>query len=112
VRGDGAASTPGAIVVVLARTAVRAWRGTGLQRLVVAGGVGANHRLREVLDRECGKRKVRVHYPELHLCSDNGAMIALAGALRLHHGVQAATREYAFDVLPRWDLHSVGLQKR
>jgi N6-L-threonylcarbamoyladenine synthase len=47
---------------------------------------------------------VRVHYPELHLCTDNGAMIALAAAMRLQGGQAQAERHYAFDVRPRWDL--------
>ena len=77
---------------------------TGLQRVVVAGGVGANRWLREQLSAACAKRTVRVHYPELHLCTDNGAMIAMAAAMRLQSGMQAATEVYAFDVKPRWPL--------
>lgn len=106
VQADLAASTQAAIVEVLARKSMQALRETGLKRLVVAGGVGANRRLRTVLDAECARRGVRVHYPELHLCSDNGAMIALAGAMRLHHGVEKPRFDYAFDVRPRWDLGS------
>ena len=52
----------------------------------------------------CQKRRVRVHYPELHLCTDNGAMIAMAAALRLQAGLEQAQRDYAFDVRPRWPL--------
>jgi N6-L-threonylcarbamoyladenine synthase len=48
-----------------------------------------------------------VHYPELHLCTDNGAMIAMAAAMRLQSGVQAASRVYAFDVKPRWPLDAL-----
>jgi N6-L-threonylcarbamoyladenine synthase len=50
---------------------------------VVAGGVGANRLLREQLNAACANAAVRVHYPELHLCTDNGAMIAMAAAMRL-----------------------------
>jgi N6-L-threonylcarbamoyladenine synthase len=50
---------------------------------------------------------VRVHYPELHLCTDNGAMIAMAAAMRLQSGLQAAHKDYAFDVKPRWPLHAL-----
>ncbi len=82
-RADLAASTQAAIVEVLVKKALLALKETGLKRLVVAGGVGANRRLREQLDAACEKRRVRVHYPELHLCTDNGAMIALAAGLRL-----------------------------
>ena len=69
-----------------------------------AGGVGANRLLREQLNAACAKRGIRVHYPELHLCTDNGAMIAMAAAMRLQSGMQAATEVYAFDVKPRWPL--------
>ena len=70
--------------------------------------MGANRNLREQLNAACAKRKVRVHYPELHLCTDNGAMIAMAAAMRLQSGLQAATDRYAFDVKPRWPLASLG----
>ncbi len=80
---------------------------TGLKRLVVAGGVGANRRLREQLDAACAKRGVRVHYPELHLCTDNGAMIAMAGAMRIQAGLEQPSARYAFDVRPRWPLDAL-----
>ena len=80
---------------------------SGGARLVVAGGVGANRDLRAQLDAACAKRKVRVHYPELHLCTDNGAMIAMAAAMRLQSGLQQASRTYAFDVKPRWPLDAI-----
>ena len=79
-------------------------RETGCERIVVAGGVGANARLREQMNAECGKRQIRVHYPELALCTDNGAMIALAAAMRLQRGSANASTDYAFNVLPRWPL--------
>ena len=99
-----AASTQQAIVDVLVRKSVQALRETGLKRIVVAGGVGANALLREQLNRECAKRQIRVHYPELALCTDNGAMIALAAAMRLQRDSAAASSDYAFNVLPRWPL--------
>jgi len=71
---------------------------------VVAGGVGANQALRAALGEAAARRGVRVHYPELHLCTDNGAMIAMAAAMRLASGAQTASRSYAFDVKPRWPL--------
>ena len=102
---DLAASTQAAIVEVLVAKSLLALARTGLERLVVAGGVGANARLRHELDAACAARGVRVHYPELHLCSDNGAMIALAGAMRMAAGLAAAARDDgAFDVRPRWPL--------
>ena len=64
----------------------KALKATGLRRLVVAGGVGANAQLRRELDHACAKARMRVHYPELALCTDNGAMIALAAALRVQRG--------------------------
>ena len=101
---DLAASTQAAIVEVLVAKSKLALARTGLQRLVVAGGVGANTELRRQLDAACAARGVRVHYPELHLCSDNGAMIALAGAMRATAGVADARDDGAFDVRPRWPL--------
>jgi N6-L-threonylcarbamoyladenine synthase len=99
-----AAATQQAIVDVLVRKSVAALKESGLERLVVAGGVGANARLREQLDAECAKRQARVHYPELPLCTDNGAMIALAAAMRWQRGLAAARTDYAFNVMPRWPL--------
>src|ERR1700744_2014148 len=82
-RADLAASTQAAICDVLVKKSLRALQETRLSRLVVAGGVGANTRLREHLNAAAVKRGLRVPYPELALCTDNGAMIALAGAMRL-----------------------------
>ena len=104
-KADLAAATQAAIVEVLVKKSMAALQQTGLQRLVVAGGVGANARLREQLDAACARRGVRVHYPELHLCTDNGAMIALAAGLRVQAGlVDRPGSAYAFDVRPRWPL--------
>ena len=103
-KADLAASTEAAIVEVLVRKSLAALNDTALERLVVAGGVGANKSLRAQLDSACAQRNVRVHYPELRLCTDNGAMIAMAAAMRLQAGVQSATEVYAFDVKPRWPL--------
>ena len=106
-RADLAASTEAAIVEVLAKKSLAALQASGLKRLVVAGGVGANRRLRAELDAACERRGVRVHYPELSLCTDNGAMIALAAAMRLAAGLEQARRDYAFDVKPRWPLDEI-----
>jgi N6-L-threonylcarbamoyladenine synthase len=103
-RADVAASTQAAIVEVLVRKSMSALRQTGLQRLVVAGGVGANAALRDQLDTACARLRARVHYPELHLCTDNGAMIALAAAMRLQAGQADTAPAGAFEVRPRWPL--------
>ena len=106
-RVDLAASTQAAIVEVLLKKSLAALKQTGLQRLVVAGGVGANHELRRQLNEACARLGVRVHYPELHLCTDNGAMIAMAAAMRLQAGVEEAGFDYAFNVRPRWPLDAI-----
>ncbi len=106
-RADLAASTEAAIVEVLVKKSVAAMADSGLARLVVAGGVGANRLLRQQLGAAMARRGVRVHYPELDLCTDNGAMIALAGAMRLQSGRQQAGTDYAFDVRPRWPLDQI-----
>ena len=103
-RADLAAATQEAIVDILVRKSIAALEATGLKRLVVAGGVGANAALRERLVRECEKRQLRVLFPELALCTDNGAMIALAAAMRWQRGIAVTSNDYAFDVLPRWPL--------
>jgi N6-L-threonylcarbamoyladenine synthase len=103
-KADLAASTQAAIVDVLVKKSVKALKQTGLKTLVVAGGVGANQALRAQLQADCRKLGARVHYPEPDLCTDNGAMIAMAAAMRLAAGVQLPQSDYAFDVLPRWPL--------
>jgi N6-L-threonylcarbamoyladenine synthase len=77
--------------------------------LVVAGGVGANRRLRERLNHAAAGRGLQVHYPPLALCTDNGAMIALAAALRLQHGLAVPQTDGAFDVRPRWPLAELSI---
>jgi N6-L-threonylcarbamoyladenine synthase len=104
-KADLAASTQAAIVDVLVKKSLTAVKESGLQRLVVAGGVGANTLLRDQLNTACAQRGVRVHYPELHLCTDNGAMIALAAGMRVQAGwVMAEAQPYSFHVQPRWPL--------
>ena len=106
-KADLAASTQAAIVDVLVKKTINALKQTGMHRVVVAGGVGANRLLRDQLNKECAKRKIRVHYPELHLCTDNGAMIAMAAAMRIQAGQQMPQKTYAFDVKPRWPLDAI-----
>ncbi len=92
-----------AIVEVLVKKSLKAMKQTGLKQLVVAGGVGANKQLRATLDREAKRKQFRVYYPELEFCTDNGAMIALAGCLRLQSGTPAKEAG-SFAVQPRWPL--------
>ena len=101
-RADLAYAVEEAIADVLTAKSTQALQQTGLQRLVVAGGVSANRRLRAQLDGACARLGAAVFYPELALCTDNGAMIAYAGACRLL--LQAGNTEYKFDVMPRWEL--------
>ncbi|GAB4040969.1 MAG: tRNA (adenosine(37)-N6)-threonylcarbamoyltransferase complex transferase subunit TsaD [Rubrivivax sp.] len=110
-RADLAASTQQAIVDVLVAKSLRALKHTGLSRLVVAGGVGANALLRETLDREAARRRARVHYPPPALCTDNGAMIALGAALRWQAGRLPPAADAAFDVRPRWPLAEMDLNR-
>ena len=100
---DLAADFQEAVVEVLTAKAMRALEQTGLARLVVAGGVGANRALRQRLDTAGRRRGWRVFYPEPELCTDNGAMIAFAGALRLAAG-EAGGTDSAVRVFPRWPL--------
>jgi len=103
-RADLAASTQAAIVDVLVAKTLRAVKDSGACRVVVAGGVGANLHLRQALNAAAARHGVRVHYPPLALCTDNGAMIALAAALRITHGLATLSSDGAFDVRPRWPL--------
>jgi N6-L-threonylcarbamoyladenine synthase len=94
-----------AVVEVLVAKCVRAMELSGLTRLVVAGGVGANRQLRAALGKEAEQRGFDVFYPQPELCTDNGAMIAFAAALRLRQGQDGA--EHAFGVRPRWELETI-----
>lgn len=102
-RADIARGFQQAIVEVLVKKSLRAVRQSGLKRLVVAGGVGANRELRRQLDAAAAKQRITVYYPELEFCTDNGAMIALAGALRFQAGASIKPAG-AFAVRPRWPL--------
>ena len=100
-RTDLAASFQAALVDVLVSKCLAALDREGLSDLVVAGGVGANRELRSRLAGALQARGGSVHFPPLRLCTDNGAMIAFAAALKYAGG---ASGEEAFDVHPRWDL--------
>jgi N6-L-threonylcarbamoyladenine synthase len=107
-RTDLAAEIEAAIVDVLVAKSLAALERTRLKQLVVAGGVGANLRLRAQLDNRASQRGNRVFYPELEFCTDNGAMIAFAAALRLQRDPSLVTRHSSpgFSVRPRWDLET------
>ena len=93
-----------AVVEVLVAKCALAMEKTGMTQLVVAGGVGANKQLRAALDARGTRAGFEVFYPEAELCTDNGAMIAFAAALRIQSGKTAPTVDHAFSVRPRWDL--------
>ncbi len=103
-KADIAASTQAAIVDVLVKKSLRALEQTGMKRLVLAGGVGANRALREQLAASLSTKGAVVHFPQAEWCTDNGAMIAMAAGMRMQSGIEQARASYAFDVLPRWPL--------
>jgi N6-L-threonylcarbamoyladenine synthase len=100
---DIAAAFQEAAVDVLTSKSLAACGRSGARRLVVAGGVGANKRLRQRLTAEAAARGIEVFYPRLEFCTDNGAMIAYAGAQRMAH----AGTDLAFTVKPRWELSTL-----
>ena len=102
-KADAARAFQEAIVEVLVKKSLKAMKETGLKQLVVAGGVGANKQLRATLDDEARRKRFSVYYPELEFCTDNGAMIALAGCLRLQAGTPAKVGG-SFAIQPRWPL--------
>jgi N6-L-threonylcarbamoyladenine synthase len=93
-----------AAVDLLVHKVGRALAQTGLRRVVVAGGVGANRQLRAALHARLEPRGVAVFYPPAELCTDNGAMIAYAGAVHLRDGRSAAG---PLKVRPRWSLEEL-----
>ncbi|MFN3842832.1 MAG: tRNA (adenosine(37)-N6)-threonylcarbamoyltransferase complex transferase subunit TsaD [Rehaibacterium terrae] len=103
-RADIARGFEEAVVDTLAIKCQRALEQTGHRTLIVAGGVGANRRLREQLDALARRRGLRVCFPRPAFCTDNGAMIAFAGALRLAAGQREAA---TVAVQPRWDMASL-----
>ena len=107
-RADLAASFQAAIVDVLAAKCMAALQREGLQSLVVAGGVGANSSLRQRLNEEAGRRGAQVFFPPLRLCTDNGAMIAFAAALKYGKGGAGVATD--FPIFPRWDLAEAAAQ--
>jgi N6-L-threonylcarbamoyladenine synthase len=103
-RADIARGFEDAVVETLAIKCARALDAAGTDTLIVAGGVGANKRLREKLIAMCEQRGGRACFPRPALCTDNGAMIAFAGALRLEAGQHD---DATIRAVPRWDMASL-----
>ena len=103
-RANIAAAFQEAVAHTLAIKCGRALEQAGHRALVVAGGVGANLRLREVLGQRLGSKGVQLCYPRLEFCTDNGAMIAYAGCLRLRHD---AVTDQIIRARPRWPLEEL-----
>lgn len=101
IKADIAFAFQEAVTEVLTTKCMSALRTTGLDNLIVSGGVGANQRLRQSLNTATKRKLCKVHYPRLEFCTDNGAMIAFAGAMRMKN---AAMSNHSFTVRPRWDL--------
>ena len=87
-RGDLAASFQEAVVDVLLTKALAACKETGIDRLIIAGGVAANSRLREVAAERCAVMKIELRTPPIALCTDNGAMVAAMTSLVVSAGVK------------------------
>lgn len=100
---DIAASFQAAVVDTLLIKCRRALQHTGAKSLLVSGGVGANRNLRQALDKYCQQHHLSLHIPPLPLCTDNGLMIAHAGALRLSQ----AKKDYSVNCVARWDLEQL-----
>ncbi len=108
LQADLAAATQEAIVDVLVAKSVAALVQTGLKRLVVAGGVGANQSLRKRLQAKLVRLQAQAFFPPLELCTDNGAMIAFAAAQRVQRGLaNLGAQGHGFNVSPRWDLAQI-----
>jgi N6-L-threonylcarbamoyladenine synthase len=103
-RADIAWEFQEAVTELLTIKCMSALRETGLDRLVVSGGVGANSKLREKLNSATSRKLCKVSYPRLEFCTDNGAMIAFAGAMRLKAMQTKDLQNHHFSVKPRWNL--------
>ncbi|TXI19181.1 MAG: tRNA (adenosine(37)-N6)-threonylcarbamoyltransferase complex transferase subunit TsaD [Nitrosomonas sp.] len=110
IRADIAFAFQEAVVEVLTEKSLAALSQTGLTQLVVAGGVGANQQLRDDLTHKAASVGASVFYPELEFCTDNGAMIAFAGAMRLHAtDINTWQPANSFTVNARWNLELIDL---
>ena len=107
MRADVAASFQEAVVDVLLLKSLAACKATGIDSLVIAGGVAANSRLRAVATERCAKAGIELRIPKAGLCTDNGAMVAALGSLMLSAG-KPATRG-AFDADSSLSVEQVSL---
>ena len=92
------------ITDVLVKKSIQALKQEGLNRIIISGGVGANKTLRKKIITECEKNDFEFFFPDLKFCTDNGAMIALAGAFRAN---LTDKNNYSFSVKPRWKLSEI-----
>lgn len=106
IRADIAASFQFAVVDTLVKKCVKALKTTGLDQLVIAGGVSANQALRSALESELQKINASVYYAPTELCTDNGAMIAYAGFCRLQQG---QADDLSVRCVPRWDMTTLSV---
>ncbi len=93
-----------AVVEILITKSLKALNLYGLNQIVVVGGVGANKQLRNFFLAESKKKKFKIFFPKTEFCTDNGAMIALAGALKLKKNPNIAKFNYSMDINPRWNI--------
>ncbi len=104
IKADIAYAFEDSITDVLVKKTIQALKQEGLKRVIISGGVGANKTLREKIIAECNQNEFEFFFPDLTFCTDNGAMIALAGSLRLN---MPSKENYSFSVKPRWKLTEI-----
>ena len=104
IKADIAYAFEDSITDVLVKKTIQALKQEGLKRVIISGGVGANKTLREKIITECNQNEFEYFFPDLTFCTDNGAMIALAGSLRLN---MRPKENYSFSVKPRWKLTEI-----
>jgi N6-L-threonylcarbamoyladenine synthase len=104
IKANIAASFQESITEVLIYKTLKAMDSLNLNQIVVSGGVGANKQLREKLTNSSQKNNFQLFFPSLEFCTDNGAMIALAGYLRYS---LSEKKDYRFTVMPRWRLTEI-----
>ena len=104
IKADIAYAFEDSITDVLVKKTIQALKQEGLKRVIISGGVGANKTLRNKIIAECNQNEFEYFFPDLTFCTDNGAMIALAGSLRLN---MRPKENYSFSVKPRWKLTEI-----